>query len=142
MKKLRIIALTFFIALFVPTSAFAITDDVTPLGPGEWDTLYYNNVYLTSSYKEIQVNSGGGNLEICVFNMNPSNNGNFRIQEQDPSGREFVGFGYIYPDSNGDFCHVITDLNPYVDGSNNKAEFVIGFDANGFNETVTIRVRD
>ncbi|MFZ3578754.1 hypothetical protein [Virgibacillus sp. DJP39] len=49
--------------------------------------------------------------------------------------------GYIYPDSNGDFCHSFS-VRTLVDGDNNKAELVIGFSVNGFNETVTIRIRD
>ncbi|MDC3416669.1 hypothetical protein [Aquibacillus salsiterrae] len=142
MKKIFIILTVFtLITVAIPSSVFA--SGGIQYGAGEWDLLYEGGLYLTTdSYEEIQVSSGGGNLEICVFDMSPSNNGNFIVEEQDPSGRDFVAYGYIYPDSSGQDCVVLTDLNSYVDGDNNKAEFVIGFDVNGFNETVTVRIRD
>lgn len=74
--------------------------------------------------------------------MSTLNNGNFEIHERDPSGDSFVAYVFIYPDSNGTDCFVLEDLNHYVDGDNNRAEFIIGFDVNGFNESVTVRVRD
>ncbi|MBM7585666.1 hypothetical protein JOC86_002208 [Bacillus pakistanensis] len=42
MKKLRMMVLALIIAL-VPTSAFANTGDVTPLGAGEWDIILKSN---------------------------------------------------------------------------------------------------
>ncbi|TKD69785.1 hypothetical protein [Pseudalkalibacillus hwajinpoensis] len=94
MKKFAMSILALVMALVVPISVSASGD--VQLGPGEWDTLYYNDLYLnTSSYNYIQVNSGGGNLEICVYNMNTNNNGNFIVYESDGSTRDFVALGYI-----------------------------------------------
>ncbi|MGG3626582.1 hypothetical protein ABES25_24065 [Bacillus gobiensis] len=79
--------------------------------------------------------SGGGDFMICLDSSSPK--GNYYLFEEDPYNpddqvKSGVYFGnstsddfYYTESAHGLYCHVFRDVNAWVDGSNNQAEFYV-----------------
>ncbi|MCQ6268689.1 hypothetical protein M1K46_24250 [Fictibacillus sp. WQ 8-8] len=113
MKKL-IISLVLGSALFLPAnSAFASSG---------WDYVGES----TFSKASVPVKSTGGDFKVCLAE-GWSWEGYVKLMENDPDGKDEVvdpllDFGKWL---DKDHCAVWTNLDKYVDGDNNRAEFYI-----------------
>lgn len=111
--------------LVTPSSSLAYT----LAGAGEWDIIGSDEFTNQSEIFE----SGGGAFKICLSKKSKS--GYYELYEEDPYNRDDVVYdngvkGLYYKtaqskdfDSKG--CHVFKNINKYVDGTNNQAEFYL-----------------
>lgn len=127
MKKLKMSILALVVTLLVPSSTFA--SSMETLGSGEWDYLGYD--YFRTQSKIFY--SGGGDFMICLDSSSPK--GYYYLFEEDPFNADDKVKSGVYFDkgSADDFynvgnlphCHIFKDINAWVDGSNNQAEFYV-----------------
>ncbi|WP_430786992.1 hypothetical protein VBD025_15285 [Virgibacillus flavescens] len=121
MKKFRLITLTLFIALLIPTSTFASTTG-PQYGAGDWDTILGSNYEIaTSTTKTTRVvNSGGGDARICITGINAGNGISFDLYSDNPySDEQIQGFSFFNDAPSGTasrWCTGKIDVRPYKDG--------------------------
>ena len=128
--------------LLIPTSAFASAD-----GPqytagwqkiGEQDLIIYPNLEV---YSDVFY-SGGGNVEACVYNLEPYNGFIITAYESDNGVLQYIDSYGLGPMDLGYACAVFSGISNYVDGSNGKAEITFLFSNANEPDVVHLRVRD
>ncbi|MFW6724071.1 hypothetical protein ACHZ98_28760 [Streptomyces sp. MAR4 CNY-716] len=119
------------IAIAAALAVSAATAHAAQSGAGEWDYKgTYSFIAKGSKYWPYETNavySGGGSLKIC-FNPTPTNRDAFVLNEWDPGANaDEFDIAPVY----GSECWVVDDLDRFVDGDNNRAEFYLStFDPN------------
>ncbi|MFB5661922.1 hypothetical protein [Alteribacillus sp. HJP-4] len=119
-KKFGIVLAAFVLfAVFVPLTVSA---EVRPTGAGEWDYVgssdFKNRDVDLGLWFTNYVHSGGGNFMACVDPTKRQHS--YALWEYDPSASKKVAA----KTSNGG-CLTFNNIGSYVDGANNKAEFML-----------------
>lgn len=124
------------VAILVPTMVFA-SEDPPQLGPGEWDVLLNSEygVYSSRWVSTRQVNSGGGDLRVCMSGVNSGNTVTVDIYEADVSNDDTVKTGLKFTDSTK-ACSSNIDVEKFVDSG--YAEIYLKM--KGVKESDTVRV--
>ncbi|MFF3333481.1 hypothetical protein ACFYWX_28680 [Streptomyces sp. NPDC002888] len=89
-------------------------------GAGEWDNLGRHDVYYDSQYRTKAVKSSGGAFKACIFTSS-SESSFYELQESDKGHDDKL----VAEVRNGG-CYTFRNIDAYVDGDNNRAEFFIG----------------
>lgn len=131
--------------LIVPFSVFADEiESVEPLGAGTWDQIYYSPMTVgTSVTRTSSFTSGGGDIRVCVENVDIGNKISFQFAKTSGSA---VGPSYVYDNVKGStispyFCFPKLDVRPYVDSTGKVS---LQLTANGIksSDIVVVEVED
>jgi hypothetical protein len=148
MKKIATTLSVLILLLLSPSLASAQTD-ITPQAAGEWDYLGNDFVLAARDFQPTKIfYSGGGDLKVNVqgFDLNTQNDSvNIALYNYDPGMDYLVESHNEQIGSNGIVSYTFHNLNFWVDGSNNKAEFKVvvrGTYSTWNNETVEVKVWD
>jgi hypothetical protein len=108
-----------FALFFALACSFVIPFSSANAGAGEWDYLGHSGwVSRTTSIVE----SGGGNFMFCVEGYN--NDTLYHLYEYDPDNADdYVGF--FDAELDPDKCTSAWNIDNFVDGTNDKAEFYV-----------------
>ncbi|MET8472480.1 hypothetical protein ABZY90_19165 [Streptomyces sp. NPDC006422] len=91
-----------------------------------WTDLGTKGVYYQSEYRTHVVHSGGGSFKACITTSS-SQKDTYHLYEQDAEKYD----AKLVADVNSGGCWTFNNLDDYVDGDNNRAEFYIGTDDPG-----------
>ncbi|MGW2339414.1 hypothetical protein [Streptomyces sp. NPDC001661] len=108
----------------------AQTVSAAPAASG-WSDLGSKGVYYQSHYRTKTVNSGGGSFKACITTSN-SHKETYHLYEEDAQ----VYNPKLVKSVTGAGCWTFSNLDDYVDGGNDRAEFYIASD----NDSEMLRV--
>lgn len=136
------------VATLVPTIVFANTSAEEPpqFGPGEWDGLLDSEygIYSSRWVATRQVNSGGGDLRICMSGVKPGNTITVNVYEADVAANDTVKTGLTFdgPSSGSSTktCSANLDVEKYVDGD--YAEIFLEMKGKVTSDTVRVYIED
>ncbi|WP_243299731.1 hypothetical protein [Bacillus litorisediminis] len=121
MKKWISIFSVLVVLLANSSSVFA-AEEPPQLGPGEWDTLWEDEMYVTSAGALTPtVTSGGGDFQVCVYNNTPGNDISVFLYEVDGSTKtQILPVGIVSAEYG---CVTYRDIDSWGDGTDGKPEF-------------------
>lgn len=137
----------FFVMIFVlmlPFSVFA--EDKVLYGAGQWDTIFDQNVTVTSTgvYTSV-VTSGGGDIRLCVNGIDGGNRISYQFLE---SSKGIFGIPMVDDNTatgsstvTEELCFGKQDVRPYVNSSG-KAYVYVRAVGKKASDTVRIRIED
>ncbi|SES78893.1 hypothetical protein SAMN05216389_102181 [Oceanobacillus limi] len=143
MKKFKVFVLASLIALLVPTSAFASTDNLAPISskntalsdPSGWQFKGSDEVslYVGGSTSSGWVTSEGGNAQVRVRNISSANCYTFSLWEYDPNNaNDQISQKKRYC---GEQDLTIYDISGWKDGSDNDLEIYAKLEQPGTNDS-------
>ena len=131
------------VATLVPTMVFASENTEPPpvLGPGEWDGLLDSEygVYSSRWVSTREVNSGGGDLRVCVSGVNSGNTITVNVYEADVASDDTVKTGLTFTSANKT-CSPNLDVEGYVDSG--YAEIFLKLKGKATSDTVRVYIDD
>lgn len=112
-----------------------------------WQTLHIGTYTIPGSTGEKKtpiVYSGGGNFQVCVYDLQPYNGYILTVYEDDGTSMDtIVDSRYTHNNSaSSTNCTTLYDIGNYVDGDNNKAEFYVKIGPADFTDTVVVELND
>jgi hypothetical protein len=128
------------VATLVPTMVFA-SEEPPMDGPGEWDGLLNSEygVYSSRWVSTRQVNSGGGDLRVCVSGVNSGNTVTVNVYEADVAANDTVKTGLTFTSATKT-CSANIDVEKYVDGG--YAEIFLQLKGKDESDTVRVYIDD
>ena len=135
-------------AILIPTMVFANEKNglVSPLGAGEWDVLLNSEygVYESRLVATRPVNSGGGDLRICMSGVNAGNTITVDVFEEDLAFNDTVKTGITFKGpstgTSSKTCSANMDVEKYVDGD--FAEIFLKMKGKLESDTVRVYIED
>ena len=137
-------------AILIPTMVFANekNDLVSPLGVGKWDVLLNSEygVYASRWVATRPVNSGGGDLRICMSGVNTGNTITVDVFEEDLNFNDTVKTGITFKGpstgtgTSSKTCSANMDVEKYVDGD--FAEIFLKMKGKLESDTVRVYIED
>lgn len=136
------------VAAIVPTMVIASEniDEPPQNGPGEWDVLLNSEygIYASRWVATRQVNSGGGDLRVCMSGVNAGNTVTVDVYEADVSNDDTVktGLKFTGPSSgtSSKACSAKLDVEKYVDSG--YAEIYLKMKGTATSDTVRVYIED
>lgn len=146
LKKWKSLCFAIFVALLIPTSAFANTGSPV-YGPGEWDTILISDYTVKTYPSETTtrtVLSGGGNLRVCMSGVNSGNEIIAELKSEDglfDATVDYIHFSWFNSGSSPKLCSGSIDVSSYKDGD--YAEFYLNMQGLYVSsDTVTVYIED
>ncbi len=134
-------------ATIIPTIVFASeNNEIEPLGAGEWDGLLNSEygIYASRWVTTRPVNSGGGDIRVCMSGVNAGNTITVNIYEQDISSddtvRTDIEFKGPKTGTSEKTCSSNIDVEKYVDGD--FAEIYLKMKGKLESDTVRVYIDD
>lgn len=109
-------------SIFSVIMCLLMVSTVSAAGDGEWNFIASRTIH-GYSHGEYPVYSTGGDLKVCYTEGGNGGPYTIYLQEKDTWGSSEVGYATIYRGE----CSIFRNLNQWVDGDNNYAEFFIYF---------------
>lgn len=133
------------VATLVPTLVFA-SEEPTTYGAGEWDVLLESEygIYASRWVSTRQVNSGGGDLRVCMSGVNEGNTVTVDVYEADVANDDTVKTGITFkgPSSgtSSKACSSNIDVDKFVDSG--YAEIYLKMKGKKESDTVRAYIED
>ncbi|CEG26218.1 hypothetical protein [Bacillus sp. B-jedd] len=147
MKKTINIFLSFVLALFLTPNVTQA--EISPMTAG-WQTILSG--YYTATEIGVRshiVESGGGDIRLCINGVNANNLVTVIIMSDNGDGDAVDSFVISHNIGGGTtgittkYCFPADDARPFVDGTNNKAEFYLKLYSKGQpTDTVYVELQD
>lgn len=90
-------------------------------GAGEWDDLGTHGVFYNSMYRTKAVKSAGGAFKACIYTSSTNPDDFYDLMESDKGHDD-----KLVASVRGAGCYTFRNIDAFVDGDNDRAEFFIG----------------